>query len=268
MDTVTFLKLTLRNPSVFLIIFGSCFISPNLFSRDENNPTPDQFSDVRRVKEPILLLAGDTVHVVATATPDSICAGASSQLLATVTGGTGPYTFSWTPVTGLDNPGIANPVASPTITTRYHVSVVDADSHTGIDSTLVRIIPTPDSPGTINGPSVVCDDSSADYSIQNVPGANSYSWTVPSGTQILSGQNTTEIVVRWGENDGNISVIAGNQCGNSNPSVLAVTITGLPPQPATILGPAQVCNSATVIYSVNPLVPEAISGPCPRMLRS
>ena len=235
MGTVTFQKQTLRILSFFLIFLGFCLISPRLFSQ-----------------------RGDTVYVSATATPDSICAGASSQLLATVVGGTGPYTFSWIPVTGLNNPNIANPVASPTTTTQYHVNVVDAAFHSGSDSALVSIIPTPDSPGTINGPSVVCRDSTAGYSIQFVPGAISYSWTVPAGAQILSGQNTIAIVVQWGNTGGNISVIAGNQCGNSNPSVLAITINSPPSQPATIQGPALVCNAADVIYSVS-TVPEANS---------
>jgi hypothetical protein len=206
----------------------------------------------------IRVLPGNAVYVVATATPDLICAGAISQLSATAIGGTSPYSYSWTPATGLDDPNIQNPVASPLISTQYHVNVVDAASHTGSDSIRVIITPTPVSPGGITGPAIVCQDSTAGYSIQTVPGAISYSWTVPAGGQILSGQNTLAIVVRWANTGGNISVIAGNQCGNSNPSVLAVTITGSPTQPVTILGPALACQAATVIFSVNP-VPNATS---------
>jgi hypothetical protein len=206
----------------------------------------------------IRILAGNSVYVIATATPPSICAGASSQLLATPLGGTSPFTFSWTPTTGLSNPNIANPVASPTVSTWYHVVLVDGASHTATDSTLVSIIPTPNSPGAINGPAVVCHDSTASYTIQIVPNATSYSWMVPSGALILSGQNSTSIVVRWGNTGGSVSVIAGNQCGNSNPSVLAVTITGPPSQPAAINGPVLACNAVTVIFSVDP-VPDATS---------
>jgi hypothetical protein len=74
----------------------------------------------------------------------------------------------------------------------------------------------------------------------------------------LNGQNTTDIIVQWGNTGGSVSVIAGNQCGNSNPSVLAVTVASPPSQPAAIQGPDQVCNSATVIYLVDP-VPDATS---------
>ncbi|MBI2272091.1 MAG: PKD domain-containing protein, partial [Bacteroidetes bacterium] len=51
--------------------------------------------------------------------PDAvICRGQGTNLNATV--GT---TFTWTPTTGLSNPNIVNPVASPTITTDYIVRI-------------------------------------------------------------------------------------------------------------------------------------------------
>lgn len=46
-----------------------------------------------------------------------LCPGATIQLLAT--GGLG---YTWTPAETLDDPGIANPIASPSITTTYTVS--------------------------------------------------------------------------------------------------------------------------------------------------
>jgi len=50
----------------------------------------------------------------------TMCTGGSTVLNAT--GGTG---FSWTPTTGLSNPNIANPTASPSTTTTYTVVVTD-----------------------------------------------------------------------------------------------------------------------------------------------
>jgi hypothetical protein len=204
------------------------------------------------------VLSKDSVYVSVTAKPNPICAGTSSQLEAIAISGTSPYSYSWTPVSGLDNPGISNPLATPANSTVYHVTVTDAAFHTATDSILVSITPLPGSPGLISGPSVVCGDSTASFAIQSVPGATSYSWTVPAGAQILSGQNTTAVSVRWGNSDGNVSVIAGNQCGNSNPSVRAVTAGAPPGQPVTILGPALVCNSASVVFSVD-TIPGATS---------
>ncbi len=50
----------------------------------------------------------------------------SINLSSTATGGTPGYTYSWSPATGLNNPNIANPVASPTVTTIYVLTVTDS----------------------------------------------------------------------------------------------------------------------------------------------
>lgn len=41
------------------------------------------------------------------------------------TGGSGTYTYAWSPTTGLDRANVARPVASPTVTTRYQLTVTD-----------------------------------------------------------------------------------------------------------------------------------------------
>jgi len=206
----------------------------------------------------ILVLSGDSVYVVATAHPDSICAGESSQLYARTIKGIKPFSFYWTPSTGLNDQHIANPIASPLVSTLYHVHVTDSVSHTANDSILINIIPPPNSPGNINGPAIICQDSVAVYTIQAVPFANSYSWLVPGGAQILNGQNTTSIAIQWGSTGGTLSVIAGNECGISNPSVLEVTVMTVPSQPAVIQGPTQACDGENITFSVEP-VPDATS---------
>ncbi|HQL71506.1 MAG TPA: hypothetical protein PLA77_11780, partial [Bacteroidales bacterium] len=47
----------------------------------------------------------------------TICVGGSAQLNAS-----GALTYTWTPTTGLNNPNIANPIASPGTTTTYYVT--------------------------------------------------------------------------------------------------------------------------------------------------
>jgi hypothetical protein len=206
----------------------------------------------------IRVLSGNAVYVTASATPDSVCPGVPSQLLATTIRGKRPFSFLWTPSTGLNNPYIVNPVASPVVSTWYHVHVVDSVSHTATDSVLIRVLHTPVNPGAINGPSQLCDDSIAAYSVQTVPDATSYSWSVPPQAQILNGQNSPSISVHFNSTGGIISVIAGNKCGNSNPTVMEVTLSGPPSSPAIIQGPARTCNGTTVSYTVDP-VPGASS---------
>jgi len=76
---------------------------------------------------------------IATAGNDvSICTGGSTQLLAT-----GGATYSWSPAAGLSNPNIANPVASPTATTTYTVTVSNGINCTSNDNVIVNVgLPT------------------------------------------------------------------------------------------------------------------------------
>jgi hypothetical protein len=64
--------------------------------------------------------------VAANASPASIQAGSSSTLTAVVEGGLPPYTYSWTPTTGLNQANIAGPIASPSSTTEYQLDVTDS----------------------------------------------------------------------------------------------------------------------------------------------
>ena len=198
----------------------------------------------------IKVLTGSNFAANASATPDSICQGQSSQLNVTVLGGTSPYSYSWTPVTGLNNPTIHNPVASPSATTMYHVLVTDAHSLTSRDSVLIVVKNGPSAPGPINGPPLVCMGRTTTYTINQVTGANSYSWTVPPGDSIVSGQNTTGISVKWDTASGTISVIAGNACGTSIPAVLAVTVNRTPAPLGAITGPNTICKNTEATFSV------------------
>ncbi len=82
-----------------------------------------------------------TVNLIvgATATPDTITAGNSSQLQAVVQGGTLPYSFSWSPAGSLNDSTIANPVATPGATTAYTVVVTDGAGNTANASTTVTV---------------------------------------------------------------------------------------------------------------------------------
>ncbi|HET6225024.1 MAG TPA: gliding motility-associated C-terminal domain-containing protein [Bacteroidia bacterium] len=56
----------------------------------------------------------------------TICPHVSVKIgSAGATGGTPPYTYAWSPATGLDNPAISAPTATPTATTIYTLIVTD-----------------------------------------------------------------------------------------------------------------------------------------------
>ena len=83
-----------------------------------------------------------TIHIsgsamAVTAGPNiSICQGGSGQIYVNAGGGTGNITYSWTPTTGLSNPNIYNPIASPTQTTTYTCVVSDGQTTQSVSVTV------------------------------------------------------------------------------------------------------------------------------------
>lgn len=70
----------------------------------------------------------------------TICQGANTTLNAT--GGNNSFTYQWSPAAGLSNTNSANPMASPTITTLYTLTVSNGVCSTTITTT-VNVIPPP-----------------------------------------------------------------------------------------------------------------------------
>ena len=81
-------------------------------------------------------ISGSAMTVSANATPSSICLGSSTQLQVNAGGGTGNFTYSWTPTTNLSNPNIYNPIATPTQTTTYTCHVSDGQTSQDVSVTV------------------------------------------------------------------------------------------------------------------------------------
>lgn len=71
------------------------------------------------------------------------CLGVNIQLPGSATGGVGGYTYKWMPATGLSNPNIANPIATPAFTTNYTLTVTDVSGCTAQDIITVNILAGP-----------------------------------------------------------------------------------------------------------------------------
>ena len=83
----------------------------------------------------------------------------------------------------------------------------------------------PPVPGFISGADNVCSSEEfLAYSVVAVHGASSYTWTVPQGSQITSGQGTNRILMKAGSQNGNITVRANSSCGNSATKAKAISV--------------------------------------------
>ena len=108
---------------------------------------------------------------VSAGTDKTMCAGATSNLIATGASG-----YTWTPSTGLSCTSCYNPAASPTSTTTYIVSGTDTNGCTNNDTVTVNVNPLP----AVNaGPDkAVCNGTAASIT---ATGATSYVWSPTTG---------------------------------------------------------------------------------------
>lgn len=74
--------------------------------------------------KPVIIITNDTV----------VCKNGSVQLFAS-----GGISYLWSPSTGLSNPNISSPIASPSINTTYFVTITDANTCTHSDSVALTI---------------------------------------------------------------------------------------------------------------------------------
>lgn len=185
--------------------------------------------------------------------PTTLCAGQTATYsIGSVSGAT---SYNWTVPSGWT-------ITSGQGTTSINVTAgsangnvcVTASNACGTSSpscTNVTINTAPAQPGAITGSASVCSGQSLTYSISAVTGATSYTWSVPSGWTINSGQGTTSINVTTNSNTGNVCVTASNSCGTSPAQCLAITVGTAPATPGVITGSNPVCPSAVNTYSIS-----------------
>ncbi|MFC5269924.1 T9SS type A sorting domain-containing protein [Adhaeribacter terreus] len=164
---------------------------------------------------------------------------------------TGANSYTWTLPSGWSGTSSSNSINVTAGTASGTISVVatNACGNSSAATLAISLNSTPAQPGSITGPTNLCQGSAGTYSVVAVPGATSYNWTLPSGWSGTS--NTNSISATAGSAGGNITVSATNSCGTSTVQTLAVTATaGLPAQPGAITGSAVVCSGVNVTYSV------------------
>jgi hypothetical protein len=110
-----------------------------------------------------------SLPVVEAGADTSICIGSSAQFNAT----SGGVSYMWIPATDLSSTNIPNPVASPSVTTKYMLHVSDINGCYGADSLTVNVNPLPTVSISANSDSI-CYGDTITFAAS---GANTYSWS-------------------------------------------------------------------------------------------
>jgi len=204
----------------------------------------------------VTIRANPVAPVEAQASQTEICNNYTTNITLTASGGSGGTLRWYRGACGSILVGAGTPlsIVPPTVTTTYFARWENSPcTPSTCASVQVVVRPPVSNPGAISGVPIQCPFlTNQSYSISAVANATNYTWTVPSGWTITSGQGTNAILATTGATGGTISVTAGNVCGNSIPSNLNVTVNpGIPATPGAITGNAAQCpNLTNQIYSI------------------
>ncbi|GAB4133871.1 MAG: hypothetical protein Fur0041_06470 [Bacteroidia bacterium] len=173
-------------------------------------------------------------QLTATASADTtICLGAQVQLSAQ-SSYAGIDSVWWLPSTGLSQSNIANPVASPSVTTTYVLYVRNNYGCIDADSVTVTVVPLPGPNIVANGPTSFCIGGNVTLTAQDTTGSGvSYFWN--------TGDTTQSITVNA---SGTYSVTLTNNTQCASQSTVTVNVFPLPVINAG--NDTGVCASSTV----------------------
>ena len=140
----------------------------------------------------LITVGSSTLAVIASSSPDTICSGASSQLSASVAGGSGTYSYSWTSSPAGFSSTISNPVITPGITTTYTLDVSDGVTNAS-SATVVVVNPNPIADAGTDKTIALGSSTMLNGSASNGSGTYTYVWTPTADLVNANIQNPTTI---------------------------------------------------------------------------
>ena len=180
-------------------------------------------------------ISGGPLNSTPTATPLIICAGATVQLHALASGGSGSYTYIWTSAPGGFTSSLADPIANPTVSTTYHLAV--SDGFTTVNPQVSVTVNA--SPATLiitaGGPTTFCAGGSVTLTSS---AGTSYLWSNGATTQSIN-------VTSSGSYTAKITNASG--CLSAASAATVVNVNALPVTPTIAAdGPTNFCDGGSV----------------------
>ncbi|MCB8998500.1 MAG: T9SS type B sorting domain-containing protein [Bacteroidales bacterium] len=205
------------SPNVVSFIPGqkTAVIQPSIVD-DKIVEIPDEYFDISLATPTAGVLLGsqsthrytiknNDVGIVITSSTTTIgtCASSTASLTATATG-SGPFTYSWAPATGLSSPGTATTSAKPASTQKYKVTITDTNGFSNVDSVTITVVPALAKPViTVTGSLTFCSGDSIKLTSS---AASSWLWSNAKTTQAI-----------YVTNSGTFNVIAYDSYGCPSP---------------------------------------------------
>lgn len=165
--------------------------------------------------------------------------------------GTPPYIYAWSPATGLNDPSLANPKASPDVPTTYALTVTDFTGTVKTDSVFVNVLSLPTPTLYSSTPHDICQGNYKQLECSS-PGSQMNYWYVDS---ILVIQGTGNYYSRSYETSVTVFVVSKNafQCYgrsadyqiNVHPYPLQATLNY--PSPVSLCG-----NDSILLVATHP----------------
>ena len=181
---------------------------------------------------------------VAAGSDVSVCFGNSTTLSGTVSGGTTPYAYSWLPTTGLTGATTLTPVATPTTTTSYVLTVTDDLGVVRRDTVVVTV--HPQITATMSSSFEVCGGEALALSLGTMGGTAPYTvrWTAPN----VDTTTATGALTRTFATSGTLTAVITD--AKNCTKTLTASLTVHPALTATMESTMDVCGGEAAILQI------------------
>lgn len=203
---------------------------------------------------------GELTAITTQPSSQTICNGNTVSLSVGATGSS--LTYQWRkngmPIPGATNATYSISNAQPADGGNYDVLVTGQCGTITSTVALVDVQSVLPAPSPYTGPTTFCQNNPTTISVPAIPGATSYTWTLPGGWGGTSTTNTITITTPFIGGGGIVTVRGNNVCGSGNTLNFNVFSSPGIGTIGAVSGNTTICQNTTQTYTV-PAVSNATS---------